>query len=212
MSISTLESSRPLADEPDGVRSVFLWGAELSARSERVALAVELPTDWEERQMRKRTLAFVAFGASAMLAIGAAFAMAGSSKDVEADLSGLKEVPANSTTGNGSFEAEGRSPTRSTTASNTAISKAATVLFAHIHLGRPATNGGVAAFLCGGDTPACPQSGTVEGTITADDVADLAAKGSRPASSAELVRAIRRNATYVNVHTEAFPGGEIRGT
>lgn len=35
------------------------------------------------------------------------------------------------------------------------------MLFAHIHVGRPGTNGGVAAFLCGGgDKPACPLSGT----------------------------------------------------
>ena len=28
---------------------------------------------------------------------------------------------------------------------------------------------------------------------------------------AELVRAMRAGATYVNIHTTAFPGGEIRG-
>jgi hypothetical protein len=27
----------------------------------------------------------------------------------------------------------------------------------------------------------------------------------------ELVRAIRAGVTYVNVHSETFPGGEIRG-
>src|SRR3989449_10011613 len=43
---------------------------------------------------------------------------------------------------------------------------------AHIHLGPPATSGGVAAFLCGGGgKPSCPaSSGTVTGTITASDV------------------------------------------
>ena len=161
--------------------------------------------------MRKRTLAFVAFGASAILAIGAAFAMADSSKSVQADLSGLKEVPANSTTGNGSFEAEIGHQSIQYRLEYGEL-EGGTVLFAHIHLGRKATNGGVAAFLCGGgDKPVCPQVGSVEGTITAEDVIGPASQGIDPGEFAELVRAIRRNATYVNVHTEVFPGGEIRG-
>ena len=45
------------------------------------------------------------------------------------------------------------------------------MLFAHIHFAQEGVNGGVAAFLCGGDgKPACPQgSGTVTGTIVADE-------------------------------------------
>ena len=86
------------------------------------------------------------------------------------------------------------------------------VLFAHIHLGRPSTNGGVVAFLCGGgDKPACPQSGTVTGVIDAADVIGPAEQGIDEGEFRELVRAIRNGATYTNVHTEAFPNGEIRG-
>lgn len=161
--------------------------------------------------MRTRTLAIVAFGTSVMLAIGAAFAMAGSPTAVEAELSGFKEVPAISTTGNGNFEAEIGAHAIHYRLQYDDL-EGGDVLFAHIHLGRTATNGGVVAFLCGGDnTPACPQSGTVEGTIRADDVEDLAVQGIEAGEFRELVRAIRRNATYANVHTEAFPGGEIRG-
>ena len=42
-----------------------------------------------------------------------------------------------------------------------------------------------------------------EGTFTAANVTGI--------SFADLLAAIRAGNTYVNVHTTAFPGGEIRG-
>ena len=45
----------------------------------------------------------------------------------------------------------------------------------------------------------------------ADDVIGPAEQGIDAGEFRELVRAIRRNATYVNVHTEDFPSGELRG-
>jgi len=46
------------------------------------------------------------------------------------------------------------------------------VAVAHIHIGAPATTGGVTVFLCGGDgRPVCPgRAGTVTGTITAANI------------------------------------------
>src|SRR2546428_480038 len=85
---------------------------------------------------------------------------------------------------------------------------------AHIHFGRPGTNGGVSAFLCGGGTkPACPAtSGTVTGVIVPSDVIGPTAPGIAPGEFGELVRAIRAEATYANVHTtRGRPAGEIRG-
>jgi len=75
----------------------------------------------------------------------------------------------------------------------------ASTLFAHIHLGQHHTNGGVSAFLCGGgNKPACPaKAATIEGIMAGQ--------------LAELVRGIRAGAAYANVHTNTFPGGEIRG-
>ena len=93
------------------------------------------------------------------------------------------------------------------------------VLFAHIHLGQPATTGGIMVFLCtnvGGapaGTPACPgpAGGTVTGTLTADDLIGPSGQGVAPGEFAEFVNALRRDAAYVNVHTNLFQSGEIRG-
>ena len=161
--------------------------------------------------MKVRTLASVALGTSMILAIGGALAMADSPMAVHATLSGYQEVPAISTTGEGDFKAEiGAHAIRYRLRFDDL--EGGDVLFAHIHLGRPATNGGVVAFLCGGgDAPVCPQEGTVQGTIMADDVIGPAEQGIDAGEFRELVRAIRRNATYVNVHTDDFPSGELRG-
>jgi hypothetical protein len=84
---------------------------------------------------------------------------------------------------------------------------------AHIHFGQRNVNGGVAAFLCGGGgLPACPPvGGTVEGTIMVNDVIGPSGQGIAPAEFAELLRAIKDNAAYVNVHSDKHPTGEIRG-
>jgi hypothetical protein len=94
----------------------------------------------------------------------------------------------------------------------------AQVLFAHIHLGQPRTTGGVMVFLCSNvgapvPTPACPgpAGGTVTGTLTADDLLGPSAQGVAPGEFAEFVNALRRDAAYVNVHTDLFQSGEIRG-
>ena len=49
------------------------------------------------------------------------------------------------------------------------------------------------------------------GTILPSDVVGPAGQGIAAGEFAELVRAIRNGATYANVHSEMFPGGEIRG-
>ena len=90
---------------------------------------------------------------------------------------------------------------------------------AHIHFGEPHTNGGISVTLCQsagapdpkGLAPACVDEGTVEGTFTAEQVVGPAAQGIGEGQIRELIRALRHRATYVNVHTERFPSGEIRG-
>jgi hypothetical protein len=96
-----------------------------------------------------------------------------------------------------------------------------TVTQAHIHLGQPHTNGGISVWLCDSvtnpsprdTTPACPTTlpATVTGTLTPADVIGPVGQGISPEEFAELLRAIRAGATYANVHSSSFGGGEIRG-
>lgn len=140
-----------------------------------------------------------------------------------ARLSGFREVPTISTSGTGSLmarlSADGASIDYELTYSNLS-----NVFAAHIHLGRPAVNGGIIVFLCGGGgKPACPLTGgTVTGTLIAADVIGPAGQGIAAGQFDELVAALRAGAAYANVHTNDnvdpantgpgdFPAGEIRG-
>jgi len=86
-------------------------------------------------------------------------------------------------------------------------------LFAHIHFGQVGVNGNVIAFLCGGgDKGACPDhSGTVRGVIDAGDILEIESQGLAAGDFEGVLAILRAGNAYVNVHTEAFPGGEIRG-
>ncbi|MGH2475431.1 MAG: CHRD domain-containing protein [Candidatus Limnocylindrales bacterium] len=157
-----------------------------------------------------RKLLFVIAGAGLLLALAAPVVMGESKNKFEASLNGYMEVPSISTTARGSFKLDINGSTIDYRLTFRDLSTP--TLFAHIHFARPDVNGSVAAFLCGGGgKPACPASGTVTGTIVAADVVGPAAQGIAAGEFAELVRAIRNGATYANVHSEMFPGGEIRG-
>jgi hypothetical protein len=89
---------------------------------------------------------------------------------------------------------------------------------AHIHFGSPSQTGGVSAFLCSNlgngpeGTPTCPAApGSVTGTVRPDDVIGPAGQGIGAGEFDELVDAIRAGAAYVNVHSDLYPVGEIRG-
>lgn len=93
-----------------------------------------------------------------------------------------------------------------------------TVTQAHIHFAQKGVNGGIAVFLCSNlgngpvGTPACPQVGaTLTGTIVAASVGGPAAQGIQAGAFEKLLEAVREGVAYVNVHTTAYPGGEIRG-
>jgi hypothetical protein len=136
----------------------------------------------------------------------------GRERSFSAVLSGYQETPTLNSHGRGRFSAsvDDRTSSIQYTLSYTGLTN---VTVAHIHLGARAIAGGVAAFLCGGDDkPACPaNSGTVAGRITAANVHAIPAQGLPANDFADLVRAVRAGATYANVHTTAFPAGEIRG-
>ena len=136
------------------------------------------------------------------------------SNSLKADLEGFEEVPAISSTGSGelriSIAKNGSSFDYELTYEDL---EGATTTAAHIHLGQQSVNGGISVFLCGGGgrPPCTPTSGTFTGTVTAADVIGPTGQGIAPTEFAELLRAMREGATYVNVHTDKHPGGEIRG-
>jgi len=163
--------------------------------------------------MRKIALASVLVAATALTVAGtvALAGRGGERHQLRAGLIGYQEVPVKSTTGHGRFQATVQDDGIHYTLQYEGLETDA--LFAHIHFGQPAVNGGISAFLCNGtDTPACPaREGTVEGVIEASDVVGPNDQGIEPGSLAELVQAMRAGVTYANVHTTRFTGGEIRG-
>jgi len=92
---------------------------------------------------------------------------------------------------------------------------------AHIHIGQAGVNGGIVLFFCTNlappagvpAPPACPTGAfnTVSGTLTALNVITQTGQGIAAGEFAEVIRAIRAGKAYANVHTDQFPGGEIRG-
>jgi len=96
----------------------------------------------------------------------------------------------------------------------------APVTQSHIHLGKSRTNGSIMVWLCQTATnvdpttlaPICPETeGTVEGTITAANIIKAGTQGVDVGEFDEFLRALHEDAGYANVHSTAFPGGEIRG-
>jgi hypothetical protein len=86
---------------------------------------------------------------------------------------------------------------------------------AHIHFGERDENGPVLVFLFGADLDTLAdqegvstRKGVVEGVITDADLVDneVGIKCVR-----ELIEAMKKGKTYVNVHTEQNPSGEVRG-
>lgn len=138
---------------------------------------------------------------------------------IHASLSGYDEVPSVSTPATGDLKGKIGPDEMSLSYELSYAGLQAPVRFAHIHLAQPGVNGGIIVFLCQtaafpdptGLAPTCPQDGTVTGTVTAANVIGPAAQGIAAGEFAELIAAIRAGATYANVHSNLFPGGEIRG-
>jgi CHRD domain len=139
-------------------------------------------------------------------------------------LHGYEEVPAVSTTATGDFEARISKDGSRIDWELSYEDLEGAVQQAHIHFGQKGVNGGISVFLCTnlGNGPAgmqaCPPSpAKISGTIFAADVspnipATAAARtqGINTGEIGELIKAIRAGATYVNVHSTTWPGGEIR--
>jgi hypothetical protein len=147
-------------------------------------------------------------------------ALAVADETFKARLRGFQEVPAISTEASGEFRAKLSEDETSIEYKLSYENLSGTVSQGHIHVGQLSVNGGISVWLCQTTTnvdptglaPTCPQSGTVTGTFTADNVIGPAGQGVAAGEFAELVDAIRAGVTYANVHTlPQFGGGEIRG-
>lgn len=128
-------------------------------------------------------------------------------KSYKADLSGIDVVPSVNTAAKGEAKF---------TLSNDGKSLGYTLVVrdienpvaAHIHLGKSGNNGAVLATLFSGPKRVGKFRGNLsQATMTADDLkGDLRGK-----SLASLLALIKSGDVYVNVHTDAYPDGEIRG-
>jgi len=161
--------------------------------------------------------------AAVALACGAAVCAAAAEETVTTRLVGYQETPTINSAASGQFKAsihdDGTAIDYELTYKDLSSSPP---LQAHIHFGRPGLAGGVVLFLCtnlapptGVPTPpACPAApATVTGTLTAANVLAVSAQGidAGAAGFAEMLKAIRSDAAYANVHTTLHPSGEIRG-
>ena len=145
-------------------------------------------------------------------------ASASNGDEFEADLNGYQEVPAVSTSGEGKFKAEldGDDELKYKVSYEDLEGEIKQI---HLHFAQEGVNGGVIVFLCtnmGNDptglAPECPSGdGKVKGTLTAKNILGPEAQGIEAGEFDEFVDALRAEAVYVNVHTDKFPSGELRG-
>ena len=154
-----------------------------------------------------------------VVGIGAATTASNGQRGFRERLSGFQEVPALVTTGSGNFRAHVNQSGTEVSYRVTFTGLESNITQSHIHFENVTNNGGIVVFLCTnlGNAPAgvvvqaCPAnatSGTIEGTFDAADV--LAINGIDAGNLDEFLRAVRADATYVNVHTVVRGGGEIR--
>jgi hypothetical protein len=164
--------------------------------------------------------AVVAGAASLTIVVGL---IAAERETVKVRLSSYQETPLTlNSPGSGEFRATIRDNGTAIDYELTYRDLSSPITQSHIHFGRPAISGGIALFLCTNLTPPagvplpqnCPVAlpATITGTLTAADVVAIPGQGIDPGAAgfAEMVKAIRAGAAYVNVHTTLRPSGEIR--
>jgi hypothetical protein len=170
--------------------------------------------------MSRTVKAFAIAAAITVVASASALAAGNRGFTVSARLTGYEETPsAVSTTGNGSFRASLSADGSTLTYQLSYADLEGAVQQAHTHFGQLSTTGPIVVFFCTnlGNGPAgtqeCPAApATITGTLTAADVTNLAnERGISAEEWGEFVAAIRAGATYVNVHSTRWTGGEIRG-
>jgi hypothetical protein len=170
--------------------------------------------------MRGRVRVAVAGALVAGAAVAGTVALADGGGGIREELTGYQEDPLTiSTPASGDFHASLQAKKSAISYRLSYSGSETNVTQAHIHFGGRHQSGGISVWLCGNvpTTPAgvqaCPNGpGTqkITGVITPADVVGPAAQGIAAGEFDELLDAIANDVTYVNVHTEQYPGGEIR--
>ena len=158
-------------------------------------------------------------GPAILAALLTAMPLAAQAETFRAFLSGYEEVPAVSSGAAGTFEAVSAGDWTSIEYVLTYSNLQATIQQAHIHFAQSGVNGPIVVWLCGtttnpgpAGTQTCVQSGTVRGTISSANVLASPSTQQLPAGAiGQIISALKAGAAYVNIHTAASPGGEVRG-
>ncbi|HEX7097979.1 MAG TPA: CHRD domain-containing protein [Acidimicrobiia bacterium] len=129
--------------------------------------------------------------------------------NLSASLSGANEVPAVATDGTG-IAALSIAPSQDAINYTLITYGLVDTIMAHIHIGPAGVNGPVAVFLFGPEPAGVNVDGILaQGTITEADL--LPTANVFDGEMDTLIDHLRAGTAYVNVHTIANPGGEIRG-
>ena len=122
-------------------------------------------------------------------------------------LSGSEEVPPVDTEATGS--AEFKAPHFDNIGYSVNVSNIDKVTAAHIHSGKTGENGPIVVTLFKTDSPS---SEPMNGILTSGNITNADLEGPMAGKTlTDLNKAMELGETYVNVHTEAHPDGEIRG-
>jgi CHRD domain-containing protein len=122
-------------------------------------------------------------------------------------LDGQSEVPSRPTAGNGSaqFVSDG-----TTVRYSLEVDDVNNMFMAHIHLAPAGVNGPIRVWLQPvGATVRGPSFSVTDKTIFEGTFTQANVQGG--VSLADVLAAMRNGGAYVNVHSDQFPGGEIRG-
>jgi hypothetical protein len=154
--------------------------------------------------MKKTLLQLAVFSATVLFA---AFAIAAGKGGFQAKLSGSEETPAVKTKAEGEavfhLLKDGKELSYRLTVANIE-----NVTAAHIHMGKKGVEGPPVAGLFAGPK----KEGSFKGVLAEGTITEKSLMGSLSGKSVhDLVKMIKSGDTYVNVHTDKYPNGEIRG-
>ena len=125
----------------------------------------------------------------------------------DVQLSGSEEVPPVDTQATGS--AEFTAPHFDNIRYSVNVSNIDKVTAAHIHSGKTGENGPIVVTLFKTESPS---SETMNGILTSGNITNADLEGPMAGKTLiDLNKAMELGETYVNVHTEEHPNGEIRG-